>query len=315
MFYKALPSLSEHYPELKAISPICYYGWSNLLNNYQPEDCFEVMCGHGNSGILFKMLHRKDEAGLLILEDLTKGTEPMFPFDKTKVLSLNQAKAAVRALATFHGIWWTWMRNPNEDGKLRLAEVEEVYSKGKRQSLQKNELFQKLMKTLVKLAGRHGNEDMASRLKDYFKRMWLEVPSIEDPPKEDSVFRTLVHGDAWVNNMMFSSNDPGDENLRVKLLDFQGIVMGHPARDLWYLLQIGTDVDFRRKHLETVFREYYIVFSSYLEAGGLRVEFTSFRDECEKLRAPVSLLLGNIVLFLTLNPEPLPMDTWTGARR
>ena len=34
------------------------------------------------------------------------------------------------------------------------------------------------------------------RLKDYFKRMWLEVPGIEDPPKEDSVFRTLVRGDA-----------------------------------------------------------------------------------------------------------------------
>ena len=32
------------------------------------------------------------------------------------------------------------------------------------------------------------------RLKDYFKRMWLEVPGIEDPPKEDSVFRTLVRG-------------------------------------------------------------------------------------------------------------------------
>ena len=94
------------------------------------------------------MLHRKDEAGLPILEDVTKGTEPMFPFDKTKVLSLNQAKAAVRALATFHGVWWTWMQNPNEDGKLGLAEVEEVYSKGKRQSLQKNELFQKMMKIL-----------------------------------------------------------------------------------------------------------------------------------------------------------------------
>ena len=121
------------------------------------------------------MLHRKDEAGLLILEDLTKGKEkePMFPFDKTKVLSLNQAKAAVRALATFHGIWWTWLRNPNEDGKLRLAEVEEVYSKGKRQSLQKNEMFQKMMKILVKLAGRHGNEDMASR--SILKEMWVRV--------------------------------------------------------------------------------------------------------------------------------------------
>ena len=32
------------------------------------------------------------------------------------------------------------------------------------------------------------------RLKVYFKRMWSEVPGIEDPPKEESVFRTLVRG-------------------------------------------------------------------------------------------------------------------------
>ena len=44
--------------------------------------------------------------------------------------------------------------------------------------------------------------------------MWLDIPGLEDPPKEDSVFRTVVHGDAWVNNMMFSSNDPEAEDLR-----------------------------------------------------------------------------------------------------
>ena len=44
--------------------------------------------------------------------------------------------------------------------------------------------------------------------------MWLDIPGFEDPPKEDSVFRTVVHGDAWVNNMMFSSNDPEAEDLR-----------------------------------------------------------------------------------------------------
>ena len=98
-------------------------------------------------------------------------------------------------------------------------------------------------------------------------------------------------------------------------MDFASMTMGHPARDLWYLLQTGTDPDFRSKHLDTVFEEYYKVFSSYLEASGAKVEISSFRAECEKWRAPVSLLLGNFVIFICLNPEPQSLDTWSAFKK
>ena len=96
MWYcRALPALSVHYPELKSIAPVCYYGSSNYLEDYQAEDCWEEKCCGYNSklwmwGLLFKILHRKDEAGLLLLEDLTKGSDPMFLLDKTQMFSLNQ---------------------------------------------------------------------------------------------------------------------------------------------------------------------------------------------------------------------------------
>ena len=98
-------------------------------------------------------------------------------------------------------------------------------------------------------------------------------------------------------------------NYRVKLLDFQLLAIGHPARDLWYFLQMGTDPGFRSKHLETVLEQYYAVFSSYLEASGVRVEFSAFRQECEKWRAPISLLFGTFVIFAGLNPEPQSIET------
>ena len=44
--------------------------------------------------------------------------------------------------------------------------------------------------------------------------MWLNIPGLVDPIKEETVFRTVVHGDAHVNNIMFSSNDPNAEKLR-----------------------------------------------------------------------------------------------------
>ena len=164
---QALPSLAVHYPELTSISPVCYYGSSNFLKNCQAEDYWESKCGHGNWGLFFKMIHRKDEAGLLILEDVTEDSDPMFPLDKTQLLSLNQVVAAVKALATFHGVWWTWLRKEakTEDEKLRLADVEEVYSKGKRYPMRKNEFFQNISKILVKVAERHGNKEMSCRYK------------------------------------------------------------------------------------------------------------------------------------------------------
>ena len=58
------------------------------------------------------------------------------------------------------------------------------------------------------------NDYVLCRLKKYFEKMWLDIPGLEDPPKEGSVFRTVVHGDAHVNNMMFSSNDPNAEEIR-----------------------------------------------------------------------------------------------------
>ena len=91
--------------------------------------------------------------------------------------------------------------------------------------------------------------------------------------------------------------------------------MGHPARDLWYFLQMGTDPAFRSRHLESVLEEYYTVFSSYLEASGVRIEFSVFREECEKWRAPISLLFGNSSMFCVLNPEPQSFESWSSYKK
>ena len=86
------------------------------------------------------------------------------------------------------------------------------------------------------------------------------------------------------------------------------MTMGHPARDLWYFLQVVTDPGFRSKHLESVLEAYYAVFSSYLQASGsgVNIEFNVFRKECDKWRAPISLIGGNNAIFFLLNPVPDP---------
>ena len=76
---------------------------------------------------------------------------------------LNQVLAAVKALATFHGVWWTWLRKEakTEEGKQMLADVNEVYSKGRKAP--HRELNLDTMKVLVKATEKHGNKEAASR--------------------------------------------------------------------------------------------------------------------------------------------------------
>ena len=86
----------------------------------------------------------------------------MFLLDKTQELSLKQVLAAVRALASFHGVWWAWFRKEanTEDGNLRLADVDEVYSKGRRYPIRK---IESITKVLIKVAEKYGNKDMSRR--------------------------------------------------------------------------------------------------------------------------------------------------------
>ena len=51
-----------------------------------------------------------------------------------------------------------------------------------------------------------------------------------NPVLETSKLRTMIHGDFWLNNLMFSSEDPEEVDLRVTLLDFQQLIIAHPAR-------------------------------------------------------------------------------------
>ena len=52
-------------------------------------------------------------------------------------------------------------------------------------------------------------------MEKFFEEMWVDIPALEDPTKEGLVFRTVIHGDAHVSNMMFSSIDPNAQELRL----------------------------------------------------------------------------------------------------
>jgi thiamine kinase-like enzyme len=78
-----------------------------------------------------------------------------------------------------------------------------------------------------------------------------------------SKITTIIHGDLWSNNMMFSNDSDGIPG-KIKLLDFQMGHVAHPAIDLCYFLYSNTDSAFRKNNLDRCLREYFVVFRKYL---------------------------------------------------
>ena len=166
----------------------------------------------------------------------------MFPLEKSKLLSKTQVTTALRALGVFHGTWWVWLRREKKKAKpeefvetpMNLEDVENTFIKLRNvgESMMKP-FFAKFHKYLLRLLKHSGcEEDLISRCGAAIKTTFWEQTrrAMANPELETSELRTMVHGDFWVNNMMFSSEDPQAEDLTVTLLDFQQMTITHPSR-------------------------------------------------------------------------------------
>ena len=67
-----------------------------------------------NGSFLKMALFGKTDNGLLVLEDVFDEERPGGPlhhWDKSKIVTIDVAKVALKAIATYHGIWLSWLRN------------------------------------------------------------------------------------------------------------------------------------------------------------------------------------------------------------
>ena len=86
---------------------------------------------------------------------------------------------------------------------------------------------------------------------------------------------------------------------RVKILDYQGLTLGHPSMDIWTIIYSATDAEYRATHLENDLQAYYAVFSTYMDTP---VDYAEFRQEVEEGRVYGMVMFGEFGLF-TLFPS------------
>merc|ERR1719229_1915781 len=121
---------------------------------------------------------------------------------------------------------------------------------------------------------------------------------------KDSKFKTICHADFWTSQIMFSLNEDGSPK-RVKILDYQVLMPGHPALDIWTMVYSATDADYRANQLEDDLRAYFDVLSTYMEE---KADFKEFREELEERRMK-GITMDALACMLTLSPEKLPSPT------
>ncbi|KAF2886932.1 hypothetical protein ILUMI_19241 [Ignelater luminosus] len=69
-------------------------------------------------------------------------------------------------------------------------------------------------------------------------------------------FHVLNHGDAWVNNFLFSYTPKGKLK-DFRFVDYQMVVYSSPAIDLHYFWATSPKMEVRKEHLDTILDRYY----------------------------------------------------------
>lgn len=77
-------------------------------------------------------------------------------------------------------------------------------------------------------------------------------------------FQVMNHGDIWLNNMMFRSDEAGN-TVDVKLIDFQIAFWASPAADLLYFLLSSVADDIKIDHFDELIEFYHEHLTSALK--------------------------------------------------
>jgi len=300
-FSTAIPELSklvttEQAVALEAVLPKVHHAYCNY-----DEDNLSRCC-----------LFKPKEKGVILMENLMVGEEKYVDMKEIEKTSGGGVKTAhmrmvLEGLAHFHGAWMVWMRKGDGLGNKTKAQILDLF---KQQDFYKYRwiwkwTIKKFMTRYSILAEAKNDQSTKEKVDAFMTSPETVDKFIKAFGYENSHFKTITHSDFHTGQVMFSLNKDGSPK-NVKILDFQGLTIGHPGFDIWTMVYSATDPEYRATHLEADLRAYYDIISTYMEECP---DFTQFMQELEENRILGMTMFGGTMLFLTLCPTPLPSPT------
>lgn len=222
--------------------------------------------------VYFCDFDKESQNTLLLLEDIS----PSRPGDQVASCSLEDARLAVREIATLHARWWgqtddkalAWV--PSGPGQGFPSKFQVLVNKGwpallKAQGVSYPAMNPELINICERVVGQFGE------VVNHF----------------DDMTHTLVHGDYRLDNMFFDAT--GDRPLVV--IDWQVIDRAHGLLDVVYFLAGNLTVEDRRNFERTLLQTYH---DTLLTRGVTDYDFSScWRDyRRNALALPVFMMTG-----------------------
>lgn len=174
----------------------------------------------------------------LLLEDLA----PAQVGEQIAGCTPEQALGAVVNLAGLHGPRWC---DPS------LLELEDMLPAGPVMGEMLESTYPPAIETFLDMLGDRLSPEDRATLEQVTPLMPLWMSS------RDDCF-ALLHMDYRLDNLLFDTDGPG-----VNAVDWQGLSIGHPLRDVAFFLSTGLSVDDRRAHEERIVRAYHERLATY----------------------------------------------------
>ncbi|XP_070495481.1 uncharacterized protein [Chironomus tepperi] len=217
---------------------------------------------------------------IIVLDDLkVNGYEMM---DRKIGLTAGQTKLALTKLAKFHAASAVRYQ---KDGILQdcLERMKSITPEMKRPEREKLGItLMQLYQALIDYLRKYGDcDEYADKIlcwnKDKILHNWIRVV---EPMKCGMV--VLTHGDYWLNNLMFKSND-SNEPEDVQMLDFQSSYWGTPSLDLHYFLISSVHDDIKVEYYDEFIEHYHDEFEGSLMKLGYDQYIPTLDDLYEDL--------------------------------
>ncbi|XP_037294836.1 uncharacterized protein LOC115454592 isoform X2 [Manduca sexta] len=230
----------------------------------------------------YKMIKSFEECNpeAIILENITyKGFKQCSRMD---VVSLEFAELAISLLAKFHALSYVLKENDPNFFEEKIRSLKQPFFFGEAWDGFTTNIFRSTVALLDK--------DVRDKYEDKLLQMIKKFP---DYINNATTFGTLCYSDYRHGNIMVKDTD---NTLEIMPLDYQHIHYGCPVHDLIYFIFIGTDQDFRKKHLSHLKNLYYDTMEHFLRYFSININSIWTKQDFENVFAE-KLAFGLIINF------------------
>lgn len=308
---------------MKELSPNCLY---SSCNNFQ-----EIKKGASFLQRILGKFHgmfNKGEKGIILMENMSiesstiSSCDLMKGRDKHQIMGVDEAKGAMVAMGTFHGVMWNFYKGhclptlENRDQSLTISR-EDIISYIDPLSLQFGEPSSRIKKFKESLSWMARNNIKAAKLmiENFFpdqKHLCFKMDhyastrhqsDINELCDRTKMYFGIGHNDLDGRNILV--NQGGN---KVMLIDYQTFAPVHLSQDFWHLVYSCTDQNFRQLYLDTCFETYFETLKKYIGDYMPNMTLHGLKEEFQEMRLIKALVFAPSHFALMLNPELLSQD-------